>query len=165
MLSNIAMNYRAWIGLGQLARSTPGVEICIYLRVWHSAEWRRQGQHCFAYKFNRCFALFHSSVWPWAANPQKGLNNQNRQTHKQTSREFVAHLGIHCLCEVCFCCVVLLFQLSRASHAAYCHLTVSVSRWMLPVFHTVCSGRSSDFGKLSDVGYICICLFLTLLVV
>lgn len=83
---------------------------------------------------NRCFAPFHSSVWPWVANPQKALNDQNKQTHIQTSWEFVVHVGIHWLCDVFFCCVVVLCC-CLSSHTLHTqHIATS-----LCVFHAVCS--------------------------
>lgn len=76
--------------------------------VGHALCWLNESHSaCFAYKFNRRFAPFHSSLWPWVANPQKALRDQNKQTHIQTSWEFVVHWGIHRLCDVFFfCCLV-----------------------------------------------------------
>lgn len=86
-----------------------------------------------AYKFNRCFASFHSSVWPWVANPQKALNDQNKQTHIQTSWEFVVHVGIHWLCDVFFSCVVLCCCVSS------CTLHTQHIATSLCAFHAACS--------------------------
>lgn len=102
--------------------------------MWCSAAWICQSQHSFTYKFNRCFAPFHTSVWPLVTNPQKALNDQNKQTHIQTSWEFVVHVGIHRLCDVFFCCVVVLCC-SLCSHTLYSQRIAT----SLCVFHAVCS--------------------------
>lgn len=154
------------------ARSTPWVRICNHLRWCGCCSCGTVLPGCvrvnIALHISLIAALLHSTVQfgpEWKIPRRHWTIKTSRPTYKPVGNllftwEFIGFVMFSSVVLLC-CCLS-----SHTPHTQHIATSLCVFHAVCSLCFTLCSGRSSDFGKLSDVFFLLLFFaFLTLLVV